>query len=584
MSSNTIRLFTLISFLMIIINTGELSLRAKESFNEPVVLVERKVLKKKQTFADQVVQSNTKYIIKHSFDLKGRTIVMPENCEVLFKRGGCLCNGKLKLNKTKISNNKLGSLKVELEGEYNYIFDLYDSGSPQINKSIVEVCRAGIRLKSDIRVYSCNLYTSLYGDGHSISFDKKDIVGFYILSNGITISNVTINKPLLDAHSHDKRRAIYLSNVNDFTLEHSTINGQLFFRSDAIANGNNIHVFKCCINADFSLLEQDHTFENDVITAYGVKNMVVDNCLINAKNVTRVFKTSASNYFIDSQGDYKSYSNSSSNIVISNNTITSFCSHGKQLFDMFIGTKDVIIKNNKITAIGHTRLFENKTAQDGAVSKSLNYSTTITISDNVCTTDAGFVYINILDPSDINVSNNSVNLTDNFNREIALIHNVNSFVMEENTFIQTGGSTHSPIILVSEDFKDQNSRINTLKIRDNVFDVASALFMSIRNVRINEFSVIRNNVPDIIRGVQFRNNAIVDVFNVEHRLVREKNYLIHTLKGACISQINIDVPSVAGNRILLDESSSIGTITSQQKIHVYKETINDSIIRRYINN
>lgn len=543
----------------------------------------KKVLKKRKSFVEQIVYPNTKYVIKHSFDLEGRTIMLPENCELVFK-GGEVHNGKLKLNDTKISNNKQGSINVYFEGQYNHIFDLYDTSSPQINKSIIETCRAGIRLKSDIIVCSCKLYTSLFGDKHSVRFMNDDIVGFYVLSDSVTVSNVTIYKPLLDATSYNKRRAVYLLNVNDFTIEDCNIYGQLFFRSEDNLNGRNIRIYNCCINADYSVLEQNHELENDVITAYGIKNLLVDNCVINAKDVTRVFKTSASKYLIDSNGCYQSYSNPSSNITISNNTITSKCRNGKQLFDMFIGTKDVIVNNNIITAIGHTRLFENKTSQDGAVSQNPNYYTNIIISNNICETDASFAYFNLLDSSSITISNNSIRLIESFDRELLLINSVDRLVISENSFVKNVGVTHSPSILVSESFKNQESIIGTLMLRDNYFDVSSELFMSVRNANINEIHILRNKVSDIYRGIQFRDNAKVNFLNVEHSLVRKNNYLIHALQGSYISRVNIDAASDAGNRVLLDEGFSVKDIDSKYKLDVYYDNSNESLIRRYIKN
>ena len=47
------------------------------------------------------VKTNTSYVIKHDFDLMGRRIILPEDCELLFEGG--LNNGILIGNNTSVS-------------------------------------------------------------------------------------------------------------------------------------------------------------------------------------------------------------------------------------------------------------------------------------------------------------------------------------------------------------------------------------------------------------------------------------------------------------------------------------------------
>lgn len=54
----------------------------------------KKVLKKRKSFVEQILRPNTKYIIKHDYDLDGDTLVLPDNCELIFK-GGSIDNGFL---------------------------------------------------------------------------------------------------------------------------------------------------------------------------------------------------------------------------------------------------------------------------------------------------------------------------------------------------------------------------------------------------------------------------------------------------------------------------------------------------------
>lgn len=55
------------------------------------------------TFLDQIVESNTKYIIKYDFDLGGQSINIPSNC-ILSIDGGSISNGTLIGNNTVLLN------------------------------------------------------------------------------------------------------------------------------------------------------------------------------------------------------------------------------------------------------------------------------------------------------------------------------------------------------------------------------------------------------------------------------------------------------------------------------------------------
>lgn len=61
------------------------------------------VLQSSKSIFDQMVQANTKYVVKWNFNLNGRTVNVPAGCIVLFD-GGQLQNGKIHWNYTKVWN------------------------------------------------------------------------------------------------------------------------------------------------------------------------------------------------------------------------------------------------------------------------------------------------------------------------------------------------------------------------------------------------------------------------------------------------------------------------------------------------
>lgn len=68
----------------------------------------RVVLKDGEDLQHQLVSENTIYIVNSFFELQGRTIVLPERSELRFVKGGCLANGAIVGNNTRLS----GSVKL----------------------------------------------------------------------------------------------------------------------------------------------------------------------------------------------------------------------------------------------------------------------------------------------------------------------------------------------------------------------------------------------------------------------------------------------------------------------------------------
>lgn len=61
------------------------------------------VLKAGISFMDQVLEEDTKYVVKWNYDLKGGSVDIPAHCILDFD-GGKLSNGSIHWNSTKIFN------------------------------------------------------------------------------------------------------------------------------------------------------------------------------------------------------------------------------------------------------------------------------------------------------------------------------------------------------------------------------------------------------------------------------------------------------------------------------------------------
>lgn len=62
-------------------------------------------LSKSKSIKEQICYENSTYIIKYTFDLKGETLIIPDNCCIAFK-GGQIKNGKVKGNGTKVKSGR----------------------------------------------------------------------------------------------------------------------------------------------------------------------------------------------------------------------------------------------------------------------------------------------------------------------------------------------------------------------------------------------------------------------------------------------------------------------------------------------
>ena len=82
---------------------------------------------------DMINEPNTVYEIRYDFDLNGETINIPEGCTLKFE-GGCLSNGTVVLNNTRVEPNGYDAIqwiKANISGNYKAGQSRFDESSKQ---------------------------------------------------------------------------------------------------------------------------------------------------------------------------------------------------------------------------------------------------------------------------------------------------------------------------------------------------------------------------------------------------------------------------------------------------------------------
>lgn len=59
---------------------------------------------------DMIIKENTKYTIKYDFDLEGKKLIIPSGCTLRFKKNGCIRNGTVIFNNTRVEYPRFTNL------------------------------------------------------------------------------------------------------------------------------------------------------------------------------------------------------------------------------------------------------------------------------------------------------------------------------------------------------------------------------------------------------------------------------------------------------------------------------------------
>lgn len=195
-----------------------------------------KVLKANVSFSDQTTESNTKYVIRWDFDLKGEEVAIPENCILKFD-GGSLSNGFIIGNNTVIERpENYGCLSsILIGGTYSNMSvdtSIYTDDIVYIDNLINLVGDGGtINLYKDVytspntdRQISKSITISGYGNTVYVSHDGKLSDGFLDIEDceKLVLKNINFNgqvEPWDGEWRANYKSFLVADNVDNVTIE-----------------------------------------------------------------------------------------------------------------------------------------------------------------------------------------------------------------------------------------------------------------------------------------------------------------------------------------------------------------------------
>lgn len=459
--SNILALFVLALFLTILQACGNMQVVTSDD-NDVVKL-----------FAGK----NTTYRVKGDINLRGKTLKIGDGSTLVFS-GGSLNNGTL-MGNIKFKGVKRGSLNVRFSKcNITGLVPIYNNGDVV---GLISSCVYGCKLMDDLTIDKpIYLKTSVNGNGHSITCSEKAPVALYINDNRtpIIIEKITLRK-LIPKGTINQNYAIHSTNSSNITIKNSFIDGRVRFANTTMSDAKegvskNISIVHSNLYADFSSCPQGWEYGQDHLAFYSVKNVIIDNCTIESKNVNRVMKTSA--YFHEKE--YSHPQNCTDGVVFRCNKVVASSDKGKQFWDMFCGTVNVLIESNKIDLHGFTRFVEDKAYQKKYKGDSLHLSH-IVIKNNTVSIEYGnlfqFKANSEVDAFEVigntfTIYGANINPNSQWNRQnVFLLQGYRSCVISNNTITLKDEAIGLPLASVSFDCLET-------KIVDNVIVDASQLF------------------------------------------------------------------------------------------------------------
>lgn len=143
-------------------------------------------------------EENQTYRIRHTIDLDGDTLIIPDGCTLLFKRG-CFKHGTIILNQTTIVGRSKMFKDVKLQGSitnnevYSKWFISTSANDNLLIDAIKVACNSSKNFVFNKGQYTFSDYISLYGNCSLIADGKVDVVAnvedskIFILAGNTTI-------------------------------------------------------------------------------------------------------------------------------------------------------------------------------------------------------------------------------------------------------------------------------------------------------------------------------------------------------------------------------------------------------------
>ncbi len=203
-----------------------------------------------------------------------------------------------------------------------------------------------------------DLSNGIYGQGKVIS---SSLICFLVEDHNVFIRGITIESTL--NQGNNAPYAVYVQNKNNFEISYcKLINNRLIHRNKENAYLHGLIIEQNHFISDFSPFPVT-TIQNDIITIRGIDTVEIKRNKIEITNPNRVLKIAdsiGSPYPVSGIGAKISDYNSK-NILIADNLIIGLTDSNKQVMDLFNGTQNITIRNNKIDVKGFTAVIENKT-------------------------------------------------------------------------------------------------------------------------------------------------------------------------------------------------------------------------------
>ena len=453
-------------------------------------------------------------VVKGDIDLEGKTITLPSQ-SVLDIRNGSIRNGTIVLNCTRIDCIDTRGLNCVIKGTCsnkelvvnNENYGVYQLASMENGASVTLV--SDIIVNKTLKI-NCNI---IGNDNPTIKAANGVSVLLNLMSSGITLRDLSLE--IANDKALSKCYIIYSKDVENIKLCNLSVRGgSIYIRNTNDTHYRGYEITNCSFEVDFSKCDQSFERQNDAFEFRGLQNLIFQNNKIKTINITRVFKTPASSVS----------RTPCDNLVFINNEIVSDCSNGKQVFDFYDFTRNVIIKGNHIVAKGHTDVFENKTKGDKS-------SINILIENNTIEYDYRLMYFNFSDEGE------------------------NSITIYNNVFVSTSSQSQRESIKNGEVEKGQRTydcnfrNLKHLSIKGNVFDskypVNGLLFYF---DTIGKMEILSNDIDGTWERVAILKGYYDEAVFSDNKEIR-KSLILSTLPVITFSSAKVNRFITNGNQI-----------------------------------
>ena len=207
------------------------------------------ILRRNHTFAEQLTQTNTIYIIQYDFDLNGATVTIPENCVLQFE-GGSLSNGTLIGQNTTVTTTTKSPCfyNIELQQTITYFYDVVPSYIfANSVSSLQQLCnlvqnKGTIELHEDVYIedaVSINKSITIKGNGNTIFIKNEDktSVGLFNINNtnSFCLENAVVDGGLGywdEVYRADYNSCILCNNVGNIIIKNVSFKN-LYYNQNA---------------------------------------------------------------------------------------------------------------------------------------------------------------------------------------------------------------------------------------------------------------------------------------------------------------------------------------------------------------